>query len=1099
MQFHLFLSNTYQNAFLQVLNKLKKESAIDTTKKHFFVVPDRITLNAEKRIFEELNIDCTFNIEVITLSKLANKVLGSLLTTKKVLTKQSGIMLTTKVILNHKKNLKAFSRATHYSGFTESVYETIMQLKSCNITPTKFLNSQSTDNISLKLKVQDIALLYEAYEKELEQGYLDASSKLNLLSEQIAKSELIKGANFYFTLFDSFTPQQYGIIAKLVNYATSVNIGITSNTKQNNAHIYPTDMYDNLTNIAKQFGMNVKDIIVNEKEQFVGATHHLLENFNAYKKPIYLLKTNNIKLFEAKTIIEEVEFVASSILKAVYENERYFNINVAVSDMNTYAPIIEQVFSRYNLPFYLDKSTSLLEHHFVKHLMQGIKCAKNNYLNTDLISYTKNYFTNLTSDQQNLFEDAVLQFDINHTQFLKKFTFESKNKQELNNIRKEIVKDISFFTEKENKVSYYIKKINEFFEHKNVLTKLSKLENTYEQNNNIVEQKRTSQVYEKVQKLLLELNELLGQETVTITEFYELLLQGLKATTLSTTPASVDCIFVGEVANNNFIKSNTLFLLGANDGMLPKLKSDVGIILEDELNKLNEKVLLEPSIFNLNKKAKFNMFHLLLTADKKLVISYSRQNDKGTEQKPSSIIAELQSLFFVKGESKNVPLPVYTMEKLLFNDKQNNWTPFYYANVKVAMQKWLKEVKQSQKEDNKTSEQLNNLYYLFTHTINYKEIANYITNFKQLEEVETLTNAHTLFFSNARTKVSQLESYFMCPFKHFLDYGLKLREKERAGVRPIDVGIILHKVAEEFGKLLKQNQIITSLKDVSSAIIDTILKSPEYAPYKEHMQYKNIMQSLKEESLRLIEAIYNEQQCSEFKLSELEFSFGLKNENSVLNFNIAGKNISFAGVVDRVDTFNDYFRIIDYKTGKSDFSFKELYFGKKIQLFLYASVYRMLTGKIPAGVFYFPIKNEFEDEGKTTKVANRMQGAILDNLAIVKAFDKTLSASNQKSSFVYLTIKADKQNNIINLDHHTKKRSFTEDEFNKIETYIKNIIETALQEIVNGNITPSPLLVGSSKICDYCEYKNTCPIFANLKNYERKTNKVDLKTITEAK
>ena len=35
-----------------------------------------------------------------------------------------------------------------------------------------------------------------------------------------------------------------------------------------------------------------------------------------------------------------------------------------------------------------------------------------------------------------------------------------------------------------------------------------------------------------------------------------------------------------------------------------------------------------------------------------------------------------------------------------------------------------------------------------------------------------------MFFANGFTKATELERYFSCPFLHFVEYGLKLKDKE---------------------------------------------------------------------------------------------------------------------------------------------------------------------------------------------------------------------------------------------------------------------------------------------------------------------------------
>ena len=1088
MQFKLLLSNTYEQAFLQVLNKLKCQYKLGG--KHFVVVPDRTTLNVEKRIFESLNLDSTFDIEVITLSKLASRVLG--LMPQKLLSKQSGLLFTTKIILNNKHKLKAFTRASEFLGFSENIFETIMQLKSSNISPNEFKNSK-VDNASLKLKIEDIAMLYEAYENELKNEYIDANTKLSVLINEIPKSEFIKNAHFYFALFDSYTMKQYSVIEALMLNANSVTVGAVSNTLQKNANIYLTEQYDFLSNLAKKYYKNIKEIIENENANLKEEWNHILNEYGAYSKSSIYLKNNSIQLFEAKTVKEEVEFLTSNIIKLTQtKNIRYKDINVAVSNMKTYAPVIKEIFNEYNIPFYLDDSKSLYEHHFANYLLQALKTVKNNFSNGDILSLSKNYFTNLSNDEKNLFEDVVLQYGINYRQFLKPFNLPIKNLELLENIRKKIINSLQPFISIKEAVTIkeYVEQIKIFFKSQKVEEKLNLLINNYKKTYNQIEEKRTLQVLDKIETILNDLELLLDKEVMPFSHFYELLLTLIRTTTLSTIPVSVDCVFVGDANNNNFIKNSVLFILGANAENLPSQKSDTGILLDDELGKINTNIKLEPSIYALNKKARFNLFQLLLTASDNLFISYSRALESGKEQKKSEVFSELSQLFHIVVNNKIVELPVYMLNDYLentFNEKQHAFLPYYFANETVAKQKWIQNYKSVWQEGGIIEEHMNSIYSLLQKKFGKKELEHYISLFSTTNEFPTLSNASKLFFKNDSTKVSQLESYFMNPFNHYLQYGLRLKEKERAGVQPVDIGIILHAVAEKFGQKLKTAKAeIKNIKQTANDIIKEVLDTQDYAYLKNHNEYKNILLGLEKEAVRLIGAIYKEQQNSSFKLKEIEYNFNLKNENVPL---------TLRGIVDRIDEYENYFRIIDYKTGKSEFSFKELYYGKKIQLFLYALVIEKLIGKKVAGVFYFPVKNEFLEENKNDTLY-KMQGSFLQDNVVVKALDNTLSPDNLKSNFVNLKLKKESSENDYVLDEKSLNRSFNFNEWEKIGEYVFSLVNKAVKEILEGNITPSSLT--EQKGYSSQLFSGISLIPPNIEIMERTLKSVSKKEITEA-
>ena len=78
------------------------------------------------------------------------------------------------------------------------------------------------------------------------------------------------------------------------------------------------------------------------------------------------------------------------------------------------------------------------------------------------------------------------------------------------------------------------------------------------------------------------------------------------------------------------------------------------------------------------------------------------------------------------------------------------------------------------------------------------------------------------------------------------------------------------------------------------------------------------------------------------------------------------------GKIDRIDICEDdnniYVRIVDYKSGKSDFDLLRTYYGLKLQLIMYMKAAKHIeqlrnNGKniIPAGVLYFNMDNPIID------------------------------------------------------------------------------------------------------------------------------------------
>lgn len=429
---------------------------------------------------------------------------------------------------------------------------------------------------------------------------------------------------------------------------------------------------------------------------------------------------------------------------------------------------------------------------------------------------------------------------------------------------------------------------------------------------------------------------------------------------------------------------------------------------------------------------------------------------------------------------------------------RDSYKAFKYSNSKVAEKMFFESLRQWQdgiEPNNK--EMLTSIYYYLADKYGMEAVDKKIGLLEHKNNPENIENAKQLFFANDKTKISALQTYFACPFKHFMQYGIKAEEKEVAGIRALDVGNILHKVAELFAKEYKNSKVEeTTVEKIAIKIIENILAKDEYASIVKNKRNKNLIDSLKIESKNLCNAIFNQLQNSSYKIKWEEYKFNTEEFKDVNLKMQEGKNLSFTGIADRVDVFGNNFNIIDYKTGgsSSEFSFEDVYMGKKIQLLIYSKAIQKILNTKPSGVFYFPIRNNFTDAGSKKDIdvyeRYKLSGPYLQNNMILKAMDNTLSAENLKSNIVNVKFNKAKTNDFAdcNIDANSIKKSLTEEEFESIQNYAVKIAEIAANEIAEGFIKPLPL---SDKYetytsCNYCKYKGICKFEKLLGNTYRK-------------
>jgi len=249
------------------------------------------------------------------------------------------------------------------------------------------------------------------------------------------------------------------------------------------------------------------------------------------------------------------------------------------------------------------------------------------------------------------------------------------------------------------------------------------------------------------------------------------------------------------------------------------------------------------------------------------------------------------------------------------------------------------------------------------------------------------------------------------------------------------------------------------------------------------------------EAVRLCKYLYEEFKTTSFKSVAEEYSFG-KNTDTVVFKN----GIKLVGKVDRIDVYDNYLKIIDYKTGNISVDARDIYYGRKIQLISYLLALKNYRNLKSAAVLYFPIHNEFADTKKNSENLYRNSGLIIDNLNVIRALDNTLSLDNPKSHKIKVELKNNEETRKTGqMVLKASDNLVSEETLNGLGDYVYSLINNAIDEILKGNIISSPLKTDNNKLaCDYCPMQKTCGVLNfDLKHGRSMDKKITNEQIAE--
>ena len=296
--------------------------------------------------------------------------------------------------------------------------------------------------------------------------------------------------------------------------------------------------------------------------------------------------------------------------------------------------------------------------------------------------------------------------------------------------------------------------------------------------------KEYGQIYRIVMELLEKYDTLLGAEQISVEEFTEILDAGLSAANVAVIPPGYDSVTLGDIERTRLNGVKVLFFVGVNDGIIPKAVGKGGIISEYERQMLKEaKLELAPGAREQAFIQRFYLYRNLTKPTQLLYLSYVKVDGEGKAIRPSYLIETIKRMFpdLVEQDMEEIfSVPsFYTTEAakdyLVHGRKDENW----YALAGLLL-------------EGEDAEQLNRLISApFS---------------KYTPDPISKAVAQAIYGKSLKGSVTRLEKYAVCAYKHFLEYGLKLKERELASFENTDMGNLYHDALKRYSDKLEESE-----------------------------------------------------------------------------------------------------------------------------------------------------------------------------------------------------------------------------------------------------------------------------------------------------
>lgn len=1038
-----------------ILSMLKNEVAQQKSGR-ILIVPELISHDTERRFCAVAGNTCSRFAEVLSFTRLVDRVDDYIDNVNGQCLDNGGrvVAMAAAVKQLHSK-LKAYASVETRPEFLESLVDAVDEFKRCCISAEDLMLASRETSGTLAQKLQELSLILDSYNGICARGKRDPRDQMTVLLEELEASTFGQEHVFYIDGFPDFTRQHMEILKHVILTSPSVTICLTCDkpgSRRMGLEKAGQTAWELLT-FAKEHSVAVNCCNVPERKDDLSNVRRLLFQGSIDGEK----KQDNLQLFHAETIHQECIYVIDRIVSLVQQGARYRDISVVCADMDTYRSMIEMAFRRSHIPLYISGTEDILEKNLMATVLSGIEAALSGFEQEDVLHYMKSALSPIDQDLCDRVENYVLLWGItgsnwqttwvNHPDGLGYQATDASvvRLQKLNDARVQIIEPLARLRDGFNastNVGQQLNALYAFLKEISIDSRLRALADEMDTQGDNRNAQILNQLWEILMSALEQLHDVLCTMTWDAETFTRLFKVLLHQYDVGTIPPVLDSVTVGPVSAMRCQQSKHVIVIGALEGNLPKYSGATGVLTDQERTVLRE-------------------IGVPLTG--------------GALEGLQAEFAEIYGVICGAEESVDMTAPA------------GQTCVVYRRLAKLAGGETVPDVLLGAALTDKTEAGV----FLVRHKDNeaadllgihheYEQMNSQICH--QLGSV-TRENIDKLYGSVLNLSASQVDRQAQCRMMYFLRHGLGVKERKTAEVDPAEFGTYVHAVLEQTVRE------IVSLGGFRHVSVDDALAiadkySKEYAKERfselSSQRVDYLFERNTHELALIVRELWMELRESDFVPVGFEVGFG--EGMDVPPIDVSGKTMQarLRGFVDRVDAWkNDgrpYFRVVDYKTGKKDFDYCDIYNGYGLQMLLYLFALEdggdVLLGSdaTPAGVQYFPARvplvpadGKITDD-EATAARNKMwkrKGLLLLSNDVLSAMDKTESQMR-----LPITRKSDGS---ISGDVANKRQ------FALLKTYIFCLVSQMVDEIASGEISPNPYSRGTNHdACRYCPYEMIC-------------------------
>ncbi len=1064
---HLILGRDWTANRDEILGRIARDVRC-RIENRILMVPELISHETERRLCLAAGDTASRYAEVLSFTRLARRVTDSMGSAALECLDNGGrVVAMASAARQLSSKLKAYAAVETRPEFLTGLIDAIDEFKRCCISPEDLSLAAAQTEGGLAQKLEELSLLMEAYDSLCSRGKRDPRDQMTWLLEQLEEGTFGQEHVFYIDGFPDFTRQNLAVLEHLIRVSPVVTVSLNCDSVDSPLLAFEKagDTARELVQCASRAGVPVKIEVVPPKELPLTPVREKL-----FQGPIQKGSCKGVlHTKRAETAYQACMDAARQVMELVSQGCRYRDVSLVCTDLAVYQPLVELIFPRFHIPVYQSGTEEILQKSVISTVLTALDAALSGFDQKDTIRYLRSALSPLDPDTCDRVENYAILWGIRGQKWTSQWEYHPEGLsgipsedsarwlKELNEARILAIsplKGLQQGFQTARNLREQVEALYGFLQEIRLEERLSHMAQELDDSGDNRSAQILNQLWEILMSALEQMYDVLGETYWDSEHFARLFRLLLSQYDVGTIPPVLDAVQMGPVTAMRLNQQKHLILLGAEEGKLPSYSGSAGVLTDQERVTLRELGVPLTGGAMEGIQAEFAEIYGVFCGAMESVTLYC------AGEEPSFVFRRLSEL--AGGEEG-------AEEGMGFALADSREAGAYLARF--------------QGEDQAKNL---NLLEAYSDTCRRRDYG--------LGTVAE-ENIRRLYGTTLNLSASQVDRQAECRLSYFLKYGLRAQERKEATIDPAEFGTYVHAVLEQTARTVKDmggfhKVSLEETMDIAHRFSEEYAKERFSQLESERMTYlfrRNI-----QELDMVVEELWQELREAKFEPADFEVNFGSDGGLPPIAIPNQKLNAILRGFIDRMDTWNSggsiYYRVVDYKTGKKDFDYCDVFNGVSLQMLLYLFALResgheaLGSRPVPAGVQYFPARAPFvpadgklsgEEAEKKRKSLWCRNGLLLQDEAVLQAMEP-----GQEPQRMCYKVKKDGTMVGDLADRH---------QLNLLKTYVFKTLAEMVEDIASGNVQPNPYTRGSKhNACAYCPYGAIChkESVAGRRNYE---------------